>query len=162
MGVAMATRKKSKQTGRRRKSRKPERKDRLIQTRITPSLYKHVVERAEALRIPVSNLIRIILEESDKLVGGVLDQSLNIAEAFKDGRVRSREETPAEASRPAEETPVAWQPVIMGRRAVCGDCGCDLFPSEPAHMGLGTDGRPFMFTCPSCFDAMQKELEKSP
>ncbi len=158
----MATGKKSKRTRQPGKSSKRERKDRLIQTRITPSLYEQVLKRAEALRIPVSNLIRIVLEESDKLVGGVVDQSLSIAEVFTKGKALApRTAASRPAATPAEETPVAWQPVIMGRRAVCGQCGQDLYPSESAHMGLGTDGRPLLFTCPACFDRVQKEQKST-
>jgi len=144
-----------------RSPKETERKDCLIQTRITPTLYQQVVGRAEALRIPVSNLIRIVLEESDKLVGGVLDQSLNIAEVLAEGRAPTPRKADVSAYPPEEEMPVAWQPVIIGRRAVCGDCGQDLFPSEPAHMGLGSDGRPLLLTCPACFEARQKSLQEN-
>jgi len=132
-----------------------ERKDRLLQTRITPSLYEQVVERAAALRIPVSNLIRIILEDSPRLVTDVVDESMNIAQALgsEDGarRQRKRSEAPPVSPPAADETPVAWQSVAIGRRMHCGDCSKTLYPAEEAHMGLGADGRPLLFVCPECY-----------
>lgn len=133
-----------------------ERKDRLLQARITPSLYEQVVDRAEAMKIPVSNLVRILVEDSLKLVDGVVDESLNIAQIFSEGgkrkdagRARARTAAAAPPS-PADESPVAWQAVVMGRRGVCGDCGCLLYPATEAHMGLGSDGRPLLFLCNEC------------
>jgi len=87
-------------------------KDRLLQTRITPSLYEQVVERAAALRIPVSNLIRIILEDSPRLFTGVVDEGMNIAQALgsEDGarRQRQRRETaPPLVGQQAESLPKA-------------------------------------------------------
>jgi len=141
-------------------------KDRLLQTRITPSLYDQVVGRARELKIPVSNLIRIVLEDSVKLVDGVVDESLNIADILADRETKAPARPPAAPARPpaasaqapaaappppADEAPVAWQSVVVGRRAVCGDCGRDLYPAEPAQMGLGADGRPLLFACPDCY-----------
>ena len=174
-----------KESGRKSAKRKAqEKKDHLLQTRITPTLYDKVVDRAEALKIPVSNLIRIILEDSVKLVDGVVDEGLNIAGIFTDRKSKTQEteaqqpteplpaaaqppqqsytqpplQSQAQPAAPApslgnEELPVAWQAVVIGRRAVCGDCGRPLYPAEQAHMGLGTDGRPLLFACPACFQA---------
>ena len=138
-----------------------ERKDRLLQTRITPSLHHKVVERAEALKIPVSNLVRIILEDSIKLVDGVVDEGLSIAQILSaSGGAPARKPRPSAAPAPTavpaaatEEQPSVWQTVVIGRRAVCGDCGRALYPAEDAHMGLGTDGRPLLFACPDCYTA---------
>ncbi len=139
--------------------KKPEeRKDRLLQTRITPSLYEQVVDRAAALRIPVSNLIRIILEDSPRLVSDVVDEGMNIAEALgsEDGARRQRQRGRA-GSGPdapgADEAPVGWQHIALGRRSACGECHKTLYPGEDAHMGLGADGRPLLYACPECYAA---------
>jgi hypothetical protein len=143
------TKKTAKKPGR---PERQERKDRLIQTRITPSLYDKVVQRAEALRIPVSNLIRIILEGSPKLVEGVVDESINIVGALKDGA------PPAKSALPDLE-PVAWQPVTLGRRVACGECARQLYPAQPAHMGIGEDGKPLLIACPDCYESALKRAK---
>lgn len=161
MATRKKTTKKPRATTKTPKASDKERKDRLLQTRITPSLYEQVVERAEALRIPVSNLIRIILEDSPRLVTGVVDEGLNIAEALSsdDGARRQRERgvkttvAPAPADSGVDDAPVAWQTVAIGRRMQCGDCNRTMHPAEEAHMGLGADGRPLIYACPGCYAA---------
>jgi len=45
-----------------------ERKDRVLQARVSPSLHNNLVAQARRLRVPVSNLVRNILEDSTRMV----------------------------------------------------------------------------------------------
>jgi hypothetical protein len=144
-------------------------KDRLLQTRITPTLHGLVARRARELKIPVSNLVRNILDDSMRLVDNVVVECLNIAVAFSGGRARRPRWAGAPAAPAAEpagaaEGPVAWQEVVVGRRAECGDCGRPLFPGEAARLGMAADGRPLLFACPDCYaksiEAARREAVK--
>ncbi|NOZ87932.1 MAG: hypothetical protein GXP49_17055 [Deltaproteobacteria bacterium] len=147
-----------------------ERKDRLVQTRITPSLYQQVLQRARLLKIPVSNLIRIVLEDSLHLVDGVVEESVNIAEALSAGDNTPSKQGPGPGQAPRSNTPavavsfvrnrsieaeqpVAWQTVTLNRRLACGKCGTTMYPGQDVQMGLAPDGRPLFFACTGCYEA---------
>ena len=120
-------------------ARERERKDHVLQARVPHSLYKDLVTRARQLRVPVSNLVRNILEDSTRMVENIVDGGLQIAETL------SRGETEPDLS-----SVLGWQPMTANRRLACSRCGGDIEKGQEAHMSVGApDGR-VLVICPGC------------
>src|SRR5207244_5004258 len=96
-------------------------KDRVLHTRIPESLEDAIKEKARRLRIPVSNLVRNVLEQTFQLVEDVVGDGLELAEAARRGAERVR--TAAVRSR-AEI--YGWQEIILNRDERCAECATEL------------------------------------
>ncbi|HPM77001.1 MAG TPA: hypothetical protein PK961_07920 [bacterium] len=116
-----------------------ERKDRVLQTRVPQSLYDELVAQAGKLRVPVSNLVRNILEDSARMVGNIVDGGLQIAAALGDR---------ADKSELAEV--VGWQPLTANKHLVCAHCGAAIAKGEQAFIGLGAPGGRSLIVCAAC------------
>ena len=119
----------------------PERelKDRVLQARVSQSLYKDLVDQACRLRVPVSNLVRNILEDSTRMVENIVDSSLEIAD------VLSGKTTEEDLS-----SVLGWQPMTPNRELVCSKCRDPIRKDQQAFMSVGApDGRTFVI-CKEC------------
>jgi len=114
----------------------PERKERVIHTRVPESLEAELRKRAEGLGISVSNLVRNVLGHAFGLVGDVVADSHAIARAARGERVNVEV--------------VAWQPVVMARHGACAHCRAALAKGAAAMLGVTEDGSPGPFVCTSC------------
>src|SRR5512141_672590 len=91
----------------------PENKDRVIHTRVPESLEAELRERAQALGMSVSNLVRNVLGHAFGLVGDVVADSHAIARAAKG------EAKPVPDAAPIAVADVlAWQAIVLGKNAV--------------------------------------------
>jgi hypothetical protein len=142
-----------------------ERKERVLHTRISEQLAEDIRAIADDLRVPVSNLVRNVLEEAfdavERVSGDVstiVDDVIQEAELASQRyqryrnriRERARERRAAEAratdaapeppaSDPLEEV-VAWQPVVLAAPRRCARTGRELRSGERAYLGLGDHG----------------------
>lgn len=116
-----------------------ERKDRVLQARVSQSLYKDLVAQASRLRVPVSNLVRNILEDSTRMVENIVDSSLEIAEALSGG---GGEEDLSSV--------LGWQPMIANRRLVCSKCRQSIQKDDQAFMSVGAPGGRTIVICDGC------------
>ncbi len=126
----------------------PEAKDRVIHTRVPESLEAHLRERANELGMSVSNLVRNVLGNAFGLVNNVVADSHAIARA-------ARGEKKAAAAPPPTATSIddvlGWQPIVLGKNAVCAKCN-DLLPrGKDAAVGVGTS----LVVCPSCLKELR-------
>ncbi|MCC6847733.1 MAG: hypothetical protein IT294_04465 [Deltaproteobacteria bacterium] len=123
-----------------------ERKDRILHTRIPESLEDAIKVKAQRLRIPVSNLVRNVLEQTFQLVEDVVGDGLEIAHVARRGAERVREA----ATRPVAAGIYGWQELILDRDERCRDCGRELDRGEKSYRGV-TDrpGTP-VFLCGGC------------
>jgi hypothetical protein len=135
-----------------------ERKQRILHTRISEQLADDIRAIADDLRVPVSNLVRNVLEEAFSAVervsgdvGELLDDVLEEAEVaseryrrYRDrvrDRARERASERAAAAEPdALARVVAWQPVVLAAARPCARTGRTLRPGERAFLGLGDSG----------------------
>jgi len=126
---------------------------------------------AEDLRVPVSNLVRNVLEETFSVVdsvtddmGGLLEEVIEQAERASDRihhfQRRRRERESREARRqqrpeaPEEfEDIEAWQPVILNAARRCDADGRELRRGEAAFVGLTASGLSGTYLCPRCVEA---------
>jgi hypothetical protein len=153
-----------------------ERKERVLHTRISEQLAQDIRAIAEDLRVPVSNLVRNVLEEAfnavERVSGDVsslMDDVIEEAELasqryrrYRD-RVRERAHERADAqARAAAAAPapgadplarvVAWQPVVLAAPRRCARSGRELRPGERAYLGIGDAGPLGVYIAESALD----------
>jgi hypothetical protein len=149
-----------------------ERKDRLIQTRVPESLESALKEEATRRRLPVSQLVRNILEDTLQIVGDVVDGvDAIVQDSIALGRqvgqnVRARgsaspttDPAPPAAPKPADpalDDVYAWNEVVPSRPATCSSCGVALAAGSPAFVGLRDDAtRGRAWSCQGCISALR-------
>ena len=116
-----------------------ERKDHVLQARVPQSLYNDLVKQAKRLRVPVSNLVRNILEDSVHMVESIVDGGLEIADALTGG-----------ATKEELSDVVGWQPMTAGRRLSCAMCGESIAKSDQAFLSVGAPGGRTYVLCEKC------------
>jgi len=144
------------------------RQERVLHTRISEQLAEDIRRVAEDLRVPVSNLVRNVLEEAFDVVetvtdnvGELVEEVMEEAESARD-RVRrrrrhhrvERDEEPAADEPVTERAPhpdvIGWQPLVLNRAGACADCEEPLEPGEHAYAGLTAEGRASTLLCRDC------------
>jgi hypothetical protein len=146
------------------------RKERVLHTRISDDLAEDIRRAAEDLRVPISNLVRNVLEEAFSVVETVTDNVGDLIEDVVDeaerARARMRQRRtrserreprePQEAAAPARSEfaeVLGWQPLILNRHQVCADCEEPLERGERAYLGVFAAAPSPHFLCPDCADA---------
>jgi len=131
-------------------------KAKVLHTRIPESLDDAIKTKARRLRIPVSNLVRNVLEQAFDLVEEVVDDGLEIANAARRGAERVREA--ALRVRGREAGIYGWQELILNRDERCRNCGTELDRGAPAYRGLSdqASAQP-VFLCPACVTKIGEE-----
>lgn len=120
----------------------PEKKERVIHTRVPESLEAHLRERAQELGMSVSNLVRNVIGHAFGLVGDVAADSHAIAKAARGEKSRAPVTTPAATI----DDVLGWQEVVLAKNAVCAKCNAILPKGNDAAIGAGTT----IVICPSC------------
>lgn len=132
----------------------PEKKERVIHTRVPESLEAELRERAQGLGISVSNLVRNVLGHAFGLVGDVVADSHAIARAARgDKKPGGGATMPAAAAPPASiDDVLGWQTIVLGKNAVCARCNSILPRGKPAAVGAGTT----LVVCPPCLEELTR------
>jgi hypothetical protein len=134
-----------------RKPDEPERKERVIHTRVPESLEAQLRQRAEDLGISVSNLVRNVLGHAFGLAAGVVADSHAVARAV----TRKPEPAPAPSATVALDDVLGWQPLVLGKNAVCARCNALLPRGTDAATGVGESGAARFVICGSCLAVLR-------
>jgi len=154
------------------------RKERVLHTRISEPLAEDIRRMAEDLRVPVSNLVRNVLEEAFSVVEAVTDNVGDLIEDVVDeaertrGRIRSRrhslrqrrrrrgaghcsgaEDAAAPAERAEHPEVIGWQPLILNQPQSCADCEEPIERGERSFAGVTAAGLGDVYLCRDCMDA---------
>ena len=139
-----------------------ERKERVIHTRVPESLEAELRQRAEDLGISVSNLVRNVLGHAFGLVGGVVADGHAIARAARGEAAKAAAAAAAAVAGPAArpqpaaaasiEDVLGWQPIVLGKNAVCVRCNAILPRGTDAAVGLGTQ----LVACLACLEELRR------
>ncbi|MGO8991736.1 MAG: hypothetical protein ACLQVI_00300 [Polyangiaceae bacterium] len=129
-------------------------KERVLHTRVPAVLERELKRFADNLRVPVSNLVRTILEDALSVADAATE---NVEERLKKAAHQlevEREKLKKKVMPDPLSEVFAFQDVTLAQSAQCVKCGRDLRPGEKAHLGL-TDGpaRPGarrIFACDAC------------
>jgi hypothetical protein len=143
-----------------------EKKERVIHTRVPERLDAQLRKRAEDLGISVSNLVRNVLGHAFGLVGDVVADSHAIARAARGDAAKAApqsppqpQQQPAQPQQPALQPQPAsfddvlgWQPIVLGKNAVCVRCNAILPRGTDAAVGLGTT----LVACLACLEELRR------
>lgn len=143
-------------------------KERVLHTRVPAVLDAELKRLAGALRVPVSNVVRAILEDAVETVDAVgkaaEDELRTVADRLRRSRSRgskgSAKSTAADtASSPA--TPplagvVGFQPMLVARAAPCGLCGRSLERATPAFLAIREQASSPLILCEQCIPFSQR------
>ena len=118
------------------------RKEEYLGARVPKALREKVITRANSLGIPVSNLIRNVLEE-----------------AFADVPSPAGATQTAEATRRtdvAERFPrvIGWERITLNRPMQCSGCGRSLSGGDAVTLGLAARGDDHVVLCPICQESV--------
>jgi len=139
----------------------PQRKDRLIQTRVPRKLEGAIKQAAQRRRLTVSHLIRNVLEDAFDLVHSVVDEVDHLvsdsAELLEGVRRVGRRTAQDRAVRSDPLAHVcAWNPVVLNRDVGCSGCGVDIRRGEAGFAGLSDEPeRPRAWLCESCAEELR-------
>lgn len=129
-------------------------KERVLHTRVPAVLERELKRFAESMRIPVSNLVRTILEDAlsvaDAAGEGIEQRLKRAATQLEHERDRIRKRLIRD---PLADV-YAFQSVKLAQDATCAKCGTDLRRGETVHLGLTEEprpkGAPRIFVCDAC------------
>lgn len=153
------------------------RKEKVLHTRISEDLADDIRRLADELRVPVSNIVRNVLEEAFSVVevvtdnvGDLIEDVLGEADAARD-RIRRRHGRRRRAARgaaaeddieeaeqvgaPEQGFPdvIGWQSLQLHRAQSCGACGTSIERGEQACAGVTARGVGGVFLCLACMEA---------
>lgn len=125
----------------------PPRKERVIHTRVPESLEAELRQKAHDLGISVSNLVRNVLGHAVGLVDDMVATGHAAARAARGDRSageRAEAAPPAAPAATAQASPagaaiddvLGWQPMVLGRNAVCARCNAILPRGSDAATGV--------------------------
>ena len=129
----------------------PEAKDRVIHTRVPESLEAELRERAQELGMSVSNLVRNVLGHAFGLVGDVAADAQAIARAARGEKKPVAPAAPAAPAPTSIDDVLGWQPIVLGKNALCARCNALLPRGQDAAIGAGTQ----LVVCPSCLKELR-------
>ena len=127
------------------------RKERVLHTRIPAVLEAELKRFAENMRVPVSNLVRSILEDALEvadLAGDRVEASLRGAAqqvARERGVIRER----LRRLDPLEGV-LAFQAIVLAQPAACARCGVELLDGADAWLGITQTQGARIIVCGSC------------
>ena len=126
-----------------------EKKERVIHTRVPESLENQLRVRAEELGVSVSNLVRNVLNRTFGLVDGVVADSHAVAKAARGATKR------AAPSAPSLDDVLGWQPLVLGKNAVCSRCNALLPKGSDASTGVSESGETRFVICTECVEQLR-------
>jgi hypothetical protein len=150
----------------------PERKERVLHTRIPESLERELKQRARGLGMSVSTVVRHVLLNTFGLVEDIVADSTNLALAITGqerpardpGREREGERArdhgrPGDGSAgPAADSGIlGWQEAVLNLNAVCERCNDVLRKGSRAAVAVRDRPGPRAFLCPSCLAKLAAE-----
>jgi hypothetical protein len=130
---------------------KDAKKERVLHTRVPAVLERELKRFAENLRIPVSNLVRTILEDAVSVADAATE---NVEERLKKAAQtleKEREKIKKRMEHDPLEGIVAFQDVTLAVPTKCAKCTKELERGAHANLGIGEAGTgPRRFVCEDC------------
>ena len=127
------------------------RQARWLHTRISENLEDALKREARRRRLPVSLLVRNVLEGALELVEDIVEGSLHVARNA--GRRRDD---------PDLDDVYGWQELILNRPAACARCATGLGAGDAAYRGLRDRTGPPVFQCIGCIGRLRRPGEERP
>jgi hypothetical protein len=126
-------------------------KERVLHTRVPAVLERELKRFADNLRVPVSNLVRTILEDALSVADAATE---NVEERLKKAAhhlEKERERIKKKMEHDPLEGIVAFQEVVLAVPGRCAKCDKALERGTRANLGIGeVPGGPRRFVCEDC------------
>jgi hypothetical protein len=126
-------------------------KERVLHTRVPAVLERELKRFADNLRIPVSNLVRTILEDAVSVADAATE---NVEERLKKAALhleKERERIKKRMEHDPLEGLVAFQEVTLAVPTTCAKCATELARGARANLGISeASGMPRRFVCVEC------------
>jgi hypothetical protein len=175
MEITMSHEKNFEEAARDEERHERSRKERVLHTRISESLAEDLRRVADDLRVPVSNLVRNVLEEAFSVVetvtgnvGELIEEVMDEAEAVRD-RIQSRQRRRSRGTRrtaapeaesaeaaaaasapPRDDEVIGWQPLVLARPQRCESCGTLMGRGDSAYASVTPKGVGASWRCEDC------------
>jgi hypothetical protein len=125
-------------------------KERVLHTRVPAVLERELKRFADNLRVPVSNLVRTILEDALSVAdaaSGSVEERLRRAASHLE---KEREKLKKRLEHDPLTGIVAFQEVMLAVPAACAKCAATLARGSRAHLGIGDGPVERVFVCDEC------------
>lgn len=133
------------------KDSKDAKKERVLHTRVPAVLERELKRFADNLRVPVSNLVRTILEDAVSVADAATE---NVEERLKKAAKtleKERERIKKKMEHDPLEGILAFQEVVLAMPARCAKCEKELARGVRANLAIGeSPGHPRRFVCDEC------------
>ncbi|TVR04823.1 MAG: hypothetical protein EA398_01015 [Deltaproteobacteria bacterium] len=133
-------------------------KDKVLNARIPEELDRELRLQAERLDVPVSQLVRNILQRTVDLVGNFSGNVEHLITDVVEDVAGFRDCAGSDGDRSALEKRLTrvlgWQEVRLQRTARCAWSARSMEPGEVAHLGIMDDGTPSVVLSPEGLDSM--------
>ncbi len=141
-----------------------EKKERVLHTRVPAVLEQELKRLAQNIRVPVSNLVRTILEDAvavaDRAGRGVeeeLHRAAGRVSAQREAILRKRDEVVGRTKSGPLGGIVGFQPMVLATDTHCAVCDAELSAGESAHLGVHSDpAAPRPIVCDACLPRPKK------
>lgn len=134
-----------------------ERKERVLHTRVSPSLDDQLKQRARSLGMSVSTIVRHVLLNTFGLVEDIVTDSTNVALSL------SGQDPPISPtnrdSRHRDEV-IGWQEAVLNLNAVCSQCNAVLRKGARAAIGVRERPGPYTILCRKCLGKLTQTKER--
>ena len=128
-------------------------KERVLHTRVPAVLERELKRLADNLRIPVSNLVRAVLEDAVNVADVATE---NVEQRLKNF-AKNLEQERGKLKRRVQRVPLAdvfgFQSLTLAQPATCAKCQKEMSRGETAHLGLTDKARSAtirIFVCGAC------------
>jgi hypothetical protein len=130
-------------------------KERVIHTRVPAVLEQELKRLAENIRVPVSNLVRAILEDAvavaDRAGRGVEDGLHKAATNLSSQREAILAKKDRIVTQKALENVIGFQKLTLASEALCAKCLTALHPGDDANLGISSDANAVrVVVCDAC------------
>jgi hypothetical protein len=124
----------------------------VLHTRVPAVLERELKRFAESLRVPVSNLVRAILEDAVSVADAATESVQTRLKLAAQELERERERLRRRVKPDPLADVIAFQAVTLAQGATCAKCLRELAAGEAAHLGLVDSpvSTPRLFVCAGC------------
>ena len=138
-------------------------KERVLHTRVPAVLEQELKRFARNLRVPVSNVVRVILEDALKVADratGEVEQRLRKAASVVSTEREQIRETLKELD-PLEDV-LGFQPLILAQPTTCAACRAPLRRGDNGWLGLTAEPGRRVFVCSKCVPQRNDDNKENP
>ena len=141
-----------------------DKKERVLHTRVPAVLEAELKRFAQNLRVPVSNLVRTILEDALEVADAAGDRVEERLRTAASQLQTERERLRRKIGKDPLADVLAFQPVTLAQPAHCAKCDVALDVGDHAHLGLldpNVSGSSRLFVCDDCLPKKNDKNDKN-